>query len=128
MPTPDVSSTSAELRELLVMDLFFFPRAGGRIEPRTGHLLVYRMSLKTSSALQSTIGRILAFYIGHSHTVRVIRTDREANFFSWEDILAAHACNGPEQAVMPKRLNRRRSSRAAAQSNVQWSLHAKTAI
>ena len=94
MPTSDVSSTSAELRELLIMDLFFFPGAGGRMEPyllsiesRTERLLVYRMSFETSSALQSTIGRILAFYIGHSHTVRVIRTDREGNFISWEDIL-----------------------------------------
>ena len=86
LPTPDVSSTSAELGELLVMDLFYFPGAGGRmelyllsIESRTGHSLVYRMSSKTSSALQSTIG--------HSHTVKVIRTDREANFISCEDFL-----------------------------------------
>ena len=94
LPTPDVSSTSAELEEFLVMDLFYFPGAGGRmalylfsIESRTGHLLVYRMSSKTSSALQSIIGRILAFYTGHSHTVKVIRTDGEANFISCEDFL-----------------------------------------
>ena len=76
------------------MDLFYFSGAGGRMEPyllsiesRTGHLLVFRMSSKTSSALQSAIGRILAFYTGHSHTVKVIRTDREANFISCEDFL-----------------------------------------
>ena len=94
LPTPDVSSTSAELGELLIMDLFYFPGAGGRVEPyllsiesRTGHILVYRMTSKTSELLQTTIGRVLSFYTGHGHTVKIIRTDREANFISCEDFL-----------------------------------------
>ena len=58
LPTPDTSSSTAELCEMLVMDIFFFPGAGGRMEPyllsvesRTTHILVYRMINKSSEIL-----------------------------------------------------------------------------
>ena len=76
------------------MDLFFFPVAAGRMEPyllsiesRTGHLQVHRMAAKTSELLQNAIGRVLAFYTGHGHSVKTIKTDREANFISCEEFL-----------------------------------------
>ena len=94
LPTPDTSSSTAELCELLVMDLFFFPGAGGRLEPyllsvesRTSHILAFRMNNKTSEFLQTAIGRAVDFYAGYGHTVRIIKTDREANFISCEGFL-----------------------------------------
>ena len=87
LPTPDISSTSAELGELLTMDLFFFPGAAGRMKSRTGHLQVHRMAVKTSELLQNAIGRVLAFYTGHGHTVKTIKTDRDANSISCEEFL-----------------------------------------
>ena len=96
------------------------------IESWTGHLLVYRMSSKTSSALQSIIGRILAFNTGHSHTVKVIRTDNRLSSYLVKTFFspAAYACRGTELVVMPNRLNEpsRQSSRAAARSNVHRGL------
>ena len=77
---------SAELGELLLIDLFNFPGAGGRVEPyllsiesQTGHILVYRVASKTSELLQTTVGCILAFYTGHGHTDRVPAPTRSSH-------------------------------------------------
>ena len=131
LPTPDISSTSAELGERLTMDLFFFPGAAGRmesyllfIESRTGNLQVHRMAAKTSELLQNAIGRVLAFYTGHGHTVKTIKTDREANFISCEEFLHERGVCMLRTGTgcHAKQAERAKSSLAAAPSNAQWAI------
>ena len=90
------SSTSYEIGELLVMDIFFFYGIAGKKEPyllsvesRTGHLLVSRMANKTLSTLIAVITRFLSFYSGRGFAVKIVRTDRETSLLACESSLHA---------------------------------------
>ncbi len=94
--TPDFSSTTAGVGEMLVMDLFYFYGNSGRKEPyllsiesRTGYISVAKMTSKTTDLLEHVIAKILSFFSSHGHTIKIIRTDREANFLSCLDYLAS---------------------------------------
>ena len=91
-----VSSVTYPLGHLLMMDIFFFYGAAGRKEPylisvesRTGHIVTARLPAKTTNELSTTIQDVVNFYKSKGHTVKLIRTDREANLLACEDFLSS---------------------------------------
>ena len=77
-----------------MMDTFFFYGATGRKEPyliskefRTGHIVTTRLPAKTTNELSTTIQDVVNFYKSKGRTVKLVRTDREANLLASEDIL-----------------------------------------
>ena len=74
-------------------------------ESRTGHIVTARLPAKTTNQLSTTIQDVVNFYKSKGHTVKLIRTDREANLLACEDfLLSDFPCSAPARGVMSSKL------------------------